>query len=156
MLESQHYRFSADKGKSFPGVYCAADADAHGLGERAGNAALEEVVVALKRIYGLELGIDTRRFVESQLVAKISGNSIPRCKAIVGENAFTHESGIHVDGLLKDPNTYEPFSPEDVGRQHRFVVGKHSSRHLVCNLLRENGVELGKEEAQLVLDAVRE
>ena len=129
----------------------------NGLGERAGNAALEEVVVALKRIYGCELGIDTRRFVElSQLVAKVSGDSLPRFKAIVGENAFTHESGIHVDGLLKDPNTYEPFSPEDVGRQHRFVVGKHSSRHLVCNLLRENGVELGKEEAQLVLDAVRE
>lgn len=110
------------------------------------DAALEEVVVALKRIYDCELGIDTRRFVELlQLVAKVSGDSLPCFKAIVGEDAFIHESGIHVDGLLKDPKTYESFAPEDVGRQHRFVVGKHSGRHLLCNLLREHGVELGKE-----------
>jgi len=107
------------------------------------DAALEEVVVALE-FYDCELGIDTRRFVELlQLVAKVSGDSTPRF--IVGENAFIHEPGIHVDGLLKDP---KPTSPSLRKMwQHCFVV---APGHPVCNL-REHDVELGKEEAQLVL-----
>jgi homocitrate synthase NifV len=128
----------------------------NGLGERAGNAALEEVVMALKRIYGIQVGIDTRRLLElSQMVVRASGCAVPPWKAVVGENTFVHESGIHAAGVLKNPVTYEPFAPEEVGWERRLVVGKHSGRHLVSNLLQQHGVTLEKEETQYVLDAVR-
>jgi homocitrate synthase NifV len=129
----------------------------NGLGERAGNAPLEEVVMALKCIHGVNLGIDTRRLLEiSQLVASASGREIPPGKAIVGENTFAHESGIHAHGILQNPNTYEPFAPEEVGRERRLVVGKHSGRHLLSNLLQQHGIILNSEQTQLVLDAVRQ
>ncbi len=128
----------------------------NGLGERAGNAALEEIVMVLKQVYGIQIGIDTRRLLElSQLVATASGSAIPPWKAIVGENTFAHESGIHAAGVLKNPNTYEPFAPEEVGGKRRLVVGKHSGRHLVSNLLQQHGVTLEAHETQFVLDAVR-
>ncbi|MBH8574813.1 homocitrate synthase [Nostocaceae cyanobacterium CENA369] len=129
----------------------------NGLGERAGNAALEEVVMSIKRIYGIDLGIDTPRLLElSQLVASASNSSVPPWKAIVGENTFAHESGIHAHGVLQNPVTYEPFAPEEVGWQRRLVVGKHSGRHLVSNLLQQYGIFLNPEETQAVLDAVRQ
>ncbi|MGA7937252.1 MAG: homocitrate synthase [Kovacikia sp.] len=128
----------------------------NGLGERAGNAALEEVVMALKRIYSIQMGIDTKRLLElSRLVARASNFPVPPWKAIVGDNAFAHESGIHAHGILQDPVTYEPFAPEDVGWERRFVVGKHSGRHLVLNVLQEQGIILKPEEVQAVLEAVR-
>ncbi|MEA5507940.1 homocitrate synthase [Halotia wernerae UHCC 0503] len=129
----------------------------NGLGERAGNAALEEVVMSVKRIYGIDLGIDTRRLLElSQLVASASGSKVPPWKAIVGENTFAHESGIHAHGVLQNPLTYEPFAPEEVGWERRLVVGKHSGRHLVSNLLEQYGIFLNPEETQFILDAVRQ
>jgi len=129
----------------------------NGLGERAGNAALEEVVMALKQIHGIDLGIETRCFWElSQLVASASQNPVPPWKAIVGSNAFSHESGIHAAGVLQNPSSYEPFNPDEVGGQRHLVAGKHSGRHLVSNLLQQQGVDLAKEKAQLVLDAVRQ
>jgi homocitrate synthase NifV len=128
----------------------------NGLGERAGNAALEEVVMALKRIYGIQIGIDTKRLLElSRLVARASHCPVPPWKAIVGENAFAHESGIHAHGILQNPATYEPFAPEDVGWERRFVVGKHSGRHLVLSVLQQQGIILNSEEIQSVLEAVR-
>ncbi|XGV99317.1 MAG: homocitrate synthase [Leptolyngbya sp. BL-A-14] len=128
----------------------------NGLGERAGNAALEEVVMALKRIYDTQTGIDTKRLLElSRLVAKASNCPVPPWKAIVGDNAFAHESGIHAHGILQNPVTYEPFAPEDVGWERRFVVGKHSGRHLVLSVLQQQGVFLNAEEIQSVLEAVR-
>ncbi|MDF2387958.1 homocitrate synthase [Nostoc ellipsosporum NOK] len=129
----------------------------NGLGERAGNAALEEVVMSIKRIYGVDLGIDTPRLLElSQLVASASNSHVPPWKAIVGENTFAHESGIHAHGVLQNPVTYEPFAPEEVGWERRLVVGKHSGRHLVANLLEQHGIFLNSEETQSVLDAVRQ
>lgn len=128
----------------------------NGLGERAGNAALEEVVMGLKRIYHIDPKIETQHLLPlSRLVARASGCSVPPWKAIVGENAFAHESGIHAHGVLKNPLTYEPFAPEEVGWQRRLVVGKHSGKHLVSNVLSENGIFLNPEETQSVLDAVR-
>jgi homocitrate synthase NifV len=128
----------------------------NGLGERAGNAALEEIVMILKRLYHHELAIDTRRLRElSRLVAQASGYDVPPWKAIVGDNTFVHESGIHAHGVLKNPHTYEPFSPEEVGRERKLVVGKHSGRHLVSNVLQQHGIHLTREEAQSVLDQVR-
>ncbi len=128
----------------------------NGLGERAGNAALEEVVMALKRIYDIQTNIETKRLLElSRLVAQASNCPVPPWKAIVGENAFTHESGIHAHGILQNPVTYEPFDPAEVGWQHRLAVGKHSGRHLVLSLLQQQGISLSSEEVQLVLEAVR-
>jgi homocitrate synthase NifV len=128
----------------------------NGLGERAGNAALEEVVMALKRIHSIDTGLDTRRLLElSRLVAKASNCPVPPWKAIVGENAFAHESGIHAHGILQNPVTYEPFAPEEVGWERRFVVGKHSGRHLVMSVLQQQGIFLSSEEVPLVLEAVR-
>jgi homocitrate synthase NifV len=128
----------------------------NGLGERAGNAALEEVVMALKQIYGIKLGMDTSRFWElSQLVAAASKSNLPPWKAIVGANAFAHESGIHAAGILKNPNTYEPFNPEEVGRQSRLLVGKHSGTNLLQQMLVSCGITLDQEETQCVLEAVR-
>jgi homocitrate synthase NifV len=129
----------------------------NGLGERAGNAALEEVVMALKRIYGISTGIDTRRFREiSEFVIKASGCDLPPWKAIVGKNAFAHESGIHGHGVLQNPSTYEPFSPEEVGRERSLVLGKHSGKHILTNMLQQYGISLSLEETRSLLDAVRD
>ncbi|EAZ92887.1 homocitrate synthase [Crocosphaera chwakensis] len=128
----------------------------NGLGERAGNAALEEMIMALKRLYQVDLGMDTSRLRElSQMVVKASGIPLPPWKAIVGDNVFAHESGIHAHGVLQNPQTYEPFSPDEVGWKRRLVVGKHSGRHLLTNLLSQHGISLNHEESQVVLDSVR-
>ncbi|KAB8319559.1 homocitrate synthase [Tolypothrix campylonemoides VB511288] len=129
----------------------------NGLGERAGNAALEEVVMALKHIYGVNVGLDTPRLLElSRLVAAASGSTVPPWKAIVGENTFAHEAGIHAHGVLQNPMTYEPFAPEEVGWERRLVVGKHSGRHLLSNVLQQHGIFLNSQETQSVLEVVRQ
>ncbi|MEA5533376.1 homocitrate synthase [Crocosphaera sp. XPORK-15E] len=128
----------------------------NGLGERAGNAALEEMIMTLKQLYKVDLGMDTSRLRElSQLVVKASGVALPPWKAIVGDNIFAHESGIHAHGVLQNPQTYEPFSPDEVGWERRLVVGKHSGRHLLANVLNQHGISLNRDESQVVLDAVR-
>jgi homocitrate synthase NifV len=129
---------------------------ANGLGERAGNAALEEVVMALKQIYGIKLGIDTSRLLElSRLVSLASNSQLPPWKAIVGENAFAHESGIHTASILKNPHTYEPFPPEEIGAQRRLVAGKHSGRNFILRMLEERGVCLDKEKSLFLLESIR-
>lgn len=129
----------------------------NGLGERAGNAALEEVVMTLKQIYGIKTGIKTQHFLElSRFVAKAVNCPVPPWKAIVGENTFAHESGIHTHGILKNPSTYEPFDPRDVGWQRRLVVGKHSGRNLLNQILQDYGLELDADHSQTLLNAVRD
>ncbi len=129
----------------------------NGLGERAGNAALEEVVMALKCIYKIDVGIDTKHLLElSRMVAKASNCPVPPWKAIVGENTFAHESGIHAHGVLQNPLTYEPFDPKDVGWERRLVVGKHSGKHLINNFMAERGVTLNREQTESLLQAVRD
>ncbi|ESQ16956.1 MAG TPA: homocitrate synthase [Chromatiaceae bacterium] len=104
----------------------------HGLGERAGNAALEEVVMGLKHVHAVNTGVDLTHFDDlSKLVARASGRPVGWHKSLVGDGAFTHEAGIHVDGLLKDPLNYQGIDPAEVGRMHRLVLGKHSGRHAV-------------------------
>jgi 2-isopropylmalate synthase len=124
----------------------------NGLGERAGNCALEEVVMALKTregYFGLTTGINTRRLYHtSRLVSHVTGIQVQRNKAIVGQNAFAHEAGIHQDGLLKERSTYEIMSPEDVGlRRTELVLGKHSGRHALRQRVEELGYHL--DDAQL-------
>jgi len=128
----------------------------NGLGERAGNAALEEVVMALKYIGAVDLGYKTEMFRElSEYVAQASARNVPIWKAIVGTNVFAHESGIHADGVLKNPKTYEVFAPEEVGLARQLVVGKHSGSHSVSAKFREYGIELSADESQAILAEVR-
>lgn len=128
----------------------------NGLGERAGNAALEEVVMALKYIYNIDLDIKTFKLKEvCEYVAKASARELPVNKTIVGKNIFAHESGIHADGVLKYPKTYEVFSPEEVGGERQIVIGKHSGTHALTRKFSEYGIQLTEEEATELLKSVR-
>ena len=123
----------------------------NGLGERAGNAALEEIVMAVRTrsdVYGCDTRIDTTQIVPaSRLVAGITGFAVQPNKAIVGANAFAHESGIHQDGVIKHRETYEIMRAEDVGwRENRLVLGKHSGRNAFKKRLTEIGIELESED----------
>ncbi len=129
----------------------------NGIGERAGNCSLEEVVMALKTresFYGLSTGIQTTRlYPTSRLVSTITGMTVPRNKAIVGENAFAHESGIHQHGMLKHHSTYEIMRPQDVGLSRtNLVLGKHSGRHAFRDRVRELGFELTEAELNRTFD----
>ena len=123
----------------------------NGIGERAGNCSLEEAVMAIKtreEFFGLETGIETTRlYPTSRLVSNITGMHPPRNKAIVGENAFAHEAGIHQHGMLQNASTYEIMRPEDVGiAKSNLVLGKHSGRHAFRDRLVELGFELDEFE----------
>ena len=124
----------------------------NGLGERAGNAALEEIVMAVRTradVYGCDTRIDTTQIVPaSRLVAGVTGFAVQPNKAIVGANAFAHESGIHQDGVIKHRETYEIMRAEDVGwGENRLVLGKHSGRNAFKKRLAEIGIELDSEDA---------
>ncbi len=129
----------------------------NGIGERAGNAALEEVVMALKvkrDLFGVATGIDTRELgATSRLVEQLTGYAVPRNKAIVGANAFAHESGIHQDGMLKDARTYQIMDPADVGALMTLPLGKHSGRHAFARACADAGLDL--DAAQLSAAFVR-
>src|SRR6202008_4530239 len=122
----------------------------NGIGERAGNCSLEEVVMALRTreaYFGLKTAINsTRLYPTSRLVSSITGMPIPRNKSVVGENAFAHESGIHQHGMLKHSSTYEIMRPEDVGfSRTQLVLGKHSGRHALRERLVNPGHELDEK-----------
>ena len=128
----------------------------NGLGERAGNAPLEEVVMALRHIHHIDTGVDTRQIPAiSALVAKASGRAVAPNKSIVGNSVFTHESGIHVDGLYKNPMNYQSFDPAELGREHRIVIGKHSGSSAVRRAYREIGIELCEAAAKRILPQLR-
>ncbi len=129
----------------------------NGIGERAGNAALEEVVMAMRTredFFHCRTGIDARRLVPtSRLVSKTTGFNVQRNKAIVGRNAFAHESGIHQDGMLKERSTYEIMSPEEVGfAKTDLVLGKHSGRAALADRARSLGYTLSGEQLQPVFE----
>lgn len=129
----------------------------NGLGERAGNAALEEVVMALRTradFYGVHTKINTEKLVPtSKLVSSITGMKVQRNKAIVGQNAFAHEAGIHQHGVLQERTTYEIMRPEDVGYAgQNLVLGKHSGRHAFKDRVRELGFELDDDALQKTFD----
>jgi homocitrate synthase NifV len=133
-----------------------ANTTVNGLGERAGNAAIEEVVMGLRHLYGVDAGIDTRHLVKiSGLVAEASGRAVAPNKSIVGSAVFTHESGIHVDGLLKNVMNYEGFSPSELGRSHHTVLGKHSGFRAVKEAYGRIGLTLSADTARYVLDRIR-
>lgn len=127
----------------------------NGLGERAGNCALEEVVMAMRTrndIYQCDTRIDSKKLLPaSRLISEITGMLVQRNKAIVGQNAFAHEAGIHQDGMLKNPTTYEIMRPEDVGFDATdLVLGKHSGRAALADRAQQLGFELNDEQLRSV------
>jgi homocitrate synthase NifV len=133
-----------------------ANTTVNGLGERAGNAPLEEVVMGLRHLYGIETAVDTLRFPAiSRMVELASGRQVAANKCIVGESAFTHEAGIHVDGLSKDPRNYQGFDPAEVGREHRTLLGKHSGSRGVIDAYAKLGLNLTSGEAEMLLARIR-
>jgi 2-isopropylmalate synthase len=140
------------------GAQCA-HVTINGIGERAGNASLEEFVMALQCLQfdkKFETNINTRLIYEtSRYVSKIVGVQVQPNKAIVGENAFGHESGIHTHGVLSNPLTYEPISPELVGRTRWFQVGKHAGAHGIAAMLEEYGIQPSREQTREILERVK-
>lgn len=128
----------------------------NGLGERAGNAALEELVVALKSLYKVDTAIKTELlYGTSRLVSRLTGFYVQPNKAIVGDNAFTHESGIHTHGVLAYPLTYEPISPEMVGVTRRIAAGKHAGSHGIKAVLDEMGLHPTDEHLKEIFQRVK-
>ena len=131
----------------------------NGLGERAGNADLAETVMSLNAIYGLRTRIKTQYLFETaKLVERFSGVQIPITQPVVGENAFSHESGIHAHGVIKRSNTFEPgiMTPEMVGHRRRIVLGTHTGRHSIEKKLSEIGMSPSREQVEEILERVKE
>ena len=154
-----HNDFGMAVANAIAGVHAGAswvNVTVGGLGERAGNAALEEVVMALKYIEGFDLEMDTARFREvCEYVMAAAGRQIPVWKSVVGTNMFAHESGIHADGVIKNPKTYEVFAPSEVGLERQIVIGKHSGSRALELKFNEYGIEVTKEESSALLPYVR-
>ncbi len=128
----------------------------NGLGERAGNASLEEIAVALKLLYSVETGLRLERITEtSMLVSRLTGVNVQPNKAIVGDNAFAHESGIHTHAILRDPNTYERIDPRLVGAARRIVSGKHAGSTGLSMSLEEMGLQPSKDQFDLIYHQVK-
>lgn len=154
-----HNDFGMATANALAGVEAGADwigVTVCGLGERAGNAALEEVVMALKVLYDVDLGLKTEMFREvAEYVSRAAHRELPAWKAIVGSNMFAHESGIHADGVLKHPKAYEAFQPEEVGLARQIVIGKHSGTASLRAKFAEYGITLTRHQAEELLPEVR-
>ncbi len=128
----------------------------NGIGERAGNASLEEIVVALHTLYQVSTNVDISMLYDvSRMVARITGVFLQPNKAIVGENAFAHESGIHADGVMKKASTYEPITPELVGHKRRFVMGKHVGSHIIKQKVNEMGIRVDEDRFNQIFQRIK-
>ncbi len=156
-----HNDFGLATANTYAAVLAGADevqVTVNGIGERAGNAALEEVV-ALLYAEGFKTNIRMEYLVEtSRLVERLTGVRLPPNKPIVGENAFSHESGIHAHGVLKDARTFEPgvITPEMVGHKRRIVIGKHAGRHQIKKILEDAGYVVDEESLNKIFEKVKE
>lgn len=129
----------------------------NGIGERAGNTSLEEVVMATKKLLGMDTGVDTTLLYDtSRFVSEVTRVPVPFFKPVVGENAFGHEAGIHVHGVLENPRTYEPMTPEEVGNFRHIAFGKHSGIHGLRALFAERGISVTEEELRAILEKIKE
>jgi len=155
-----HNDFGLATANTLTAIEAGADAPhvcVNGLGERAGNAALEEVVMALETLYGYRTGVRTERLFElSRLVEELSGVPVAPNKALVGYNAFSHEAGIHAHGVLAHTLTYEPLQPEELGRSRALILGKHTGRAAVVEKLRERGIVAPEESLVELLTRLKE
>ncbi len=127
-----------------------------GIGERSGNAPVEEIVMASKHLFNMDSGIDPLKLKPlAEYVAIAADRPIHKAKPFLGSNCFAHEAGIHTDGIIKDHNNYEPYNPEEVGLTRSIVIGKHSGRNTIVTYLEERGVTLENEQAVKLLEIVR-
>jgi len=154
-----HNDFGLATANTLTALECGAD-QAHvtvnGLGERTGNCSLEELVMTLKSAYNVDLGLDTTRLYSlSNLVGRLTGVKMPVNKPIVGDNAFAHESGIHVHGILNNSSTYEPISPEMVGHSRRIVLGKHTGANALKSKLKEYHIDLTDDQFYKVFNEIK-
>ncbi|PSP59082.1 2-isopropylmalate synthase [Halobacteriales archaeon QH_7_66_36] len=150
---------SANALSGFEAGASQAQVSVNGIGERAGNAAYEEVVMAVESLYDTDTGIDTTRITElSALVEERSGMDIPGNKPVVGDNAFSHESGIHAAGVIENSDTFEPgvMTPEMVGAERELVLGKHTGQHSVNERLADAGYDPTEEEVRAVTRRVKD
>ncbi|GAA0450933.1 hypothetical protein GCM10008985_03250 [Halococcus dombrowskii] len=150
---------SANALAGFENGAAQAQVSVNGIGERAGNAAYEEVVMSAESLYGVESGIDTTRITElSRLVERASEIETPGNKPVVGQNAFSHESGIHAAGVIENSDTFEPgvMTPEMVGAQRELVLGKHTGTHSVRKRLHEAGFDPTDDEVRECTRRVKE
>ncbi|KQC15620.1 MAG: homocitrate synthase family protein [Methanothrix sp.] len=151
-----------DLGMALANTLAAAEAGAkqlhttvNGIGERSGNTPLEELMVALKVHYGVDRYDTTKLTSLSKLVQSYSGVIMPKNKAVVGENAFAHESGIHVAAVLEEPRTYELYSPEMVGSARRIIIGKHTGARALKYITKKMGYDLKRDEICLLAEKVK-
>lgn len=155
-----HNDFGMATANSLAGIYGGANhvgVTVNGLGERAGNSCLQEVIMGMKHLMKINVNYNTTLFREvAQYVAIASGRDLPVSKPIVGSNIFAHESGIHGDGVLKNPLTYEAFKPEEVGLERQIIIGKHSGTAAIRSKFREYLIPLEDQEAADVLALVRQ
>jgi len=127
-----------------------------GLGERSGNAALEEVLMALTHLYGVETGLDVSLLPAlCEYVSRASGRKIPEAKPIVGSKIFSHESEIHASAVIKAPSTYEPYPPEKLGRKREIILGKYTGPRALSYRLSQLGVVKGSENLGSLVRRVR-
>jgi methanogen homocitrate synthase len=154
-----HNDFGMALSNSIAGLLAGANAvstTVNGIGERAGNCPLEELIMSLKIIYDVDLDFDISKFYElSKLVESLTNMKIPDNKPIVGKNIFRHESGIHVDAVIEEPLTYEPFLPELIGQKRRIVLGKHSGCRAVRAKLDECGIDVTRDELCKIVEQVK-
>lgn len=128
----------------------------NGIGERAGMPDLSQTVMALKKLFQIDLGIRTEKLnALARVVADATHRPLPLWQPVVGDNVFAHESGIHTAGMLKDTSTFEPFGPEEVGGERRYVVGKHSGRAVIKHVLETAGESVDDDVLPLCLERVR-
>jgi D-citramalate synthase len=128
----------------------------NGIGERAGNASLEETVVSLYSLYDVKTDINIEMLYDvSRTVSRVTGIFLQPNKAIVGENAFAHESGIHADGVIKKAETYEPITPELVGHKRRFVMGKHVGSHIIKKRIQEMGLRVDDNQFKQIFARIK-
>ena len=127
-----------------------------GIGERSGNTALEEIVMACKHLLNIDSGVNPLKMRPlAEFVSLASGRPIYVSKPFLGANCFAHEAGIHTDGIIKDHKNYEPYDPEEVGLQRAIVIGKHSGRSTLVSDLAKRGIKLDDDTASLLLENVR-
>jgi len=154
-----HNDFGLALSNALMSVCCGASAMATtvgGIGERSGNVPLEEFVVAMKVLFGRDLGIDTERHMElAKMVYRYCGIPIPKIKPLIGENAFAHESGIHVAAVLSEPTTYESIRPEMVGNKRKLILGKHTGTAAIKSKLSKMGIVATTDEISDILGEVK-
>nr|WP_241434656.1 2-isopropylmalate synthase [Natrialba asiatica] len=157
-----HDDFGLATANALAGIEAGADqaqVSVNSIGERAGNAAYEEFVMSVESLYQSETGIDTTRIAElSRVVEEKSGMATPGNKPVVGDNAFSHESGIHAAGVIENSDTFEPgvMTPEMVGAERRLVMGKHTGTHSVSERLQECGYDPTTEQVRAVTRRVKD